>query len=356
MIGVDFLLFIAFSLACVPLVWLVPRTYAFDAVAAWTLAALLAYSPATAAWVASIAFGLPMLLTHGARRKDTLAAALSLLIAAAFVFSRLTPGWGWIGGAFFTLRALHVVIEWWMGRLRAPGLRESLRYFLFLPVFVAGPINRLPHFQHQLRRWRWDTAAFMTGAERLLLGLVFIYFIAGGLVAELHRGVVKLSEGAPAFWSSWALSAVDWINLYFVFAGATHVALGISLMMGLTLEENFDRPWAARSLISFWQRWHMSLTLWVRDYVFRPLAALTRSPLLGLVVAMLAVGLWHEFSVYYVLWSLWQSLGILAARFVPRWIGIDRLGPRAIAVLGPLSVFAWLSAARPVIGLLGVMQ
>ena len=112
MIGVDFLLFIAFSLACVPLVWLFPRAYAFDAVSAWTLAALLAYSPATAAWIMSIAVGLPILLAQGKRRKDTLAAVLSLLIAAAFVFSRLTPGWGWIGGAFFTLRALHVVIEW----------------------------------------------------------------------------------------------------------------------------------------------------------------------------------------------------------------------------------------------------
>lgn len=342
-------LLIALSLACVPISWLTPRKLAPDAVALWTLACLALFYPAAAVWVLSIALVLPLVLSSPAAPRNAAAAALVVVLIAALVASRFLSGWAWVGGAFFTLRALHVVIEWWMARMPAPSLRDSLRYFLFLPVIVAGPINRMPHFLHQLRRRRWDIADLMTGAERVLFGLFAISVLSGSLCTELRIGVAKLTSAAPQFWADWALSAVDWINLYIVFSGSAHLALGTSLMMGLRLEENFDRPWQARSLIEFWRRWHITLTSWVQDYVFRPLTALTRKPALGLVAAMLVVGLWHAFSLYYVLWSFWQSLGIVLARLLQ-----NRPVPRQITWLGPLWVFAWLAAARPVIGLIGV--
>jgi D-alanyl-lipoteichoic acid acyltransferase DltB (MBOAT superfamily) len=159
-----------------------------------------------------------------------------------------------------------------------------------------------------------------------------------------------------SFLHDWGYSAREWIWLYFVFAGYSSIALGISMMIGLRLEENFNRPWAARNLIDFWMRWHMSLTQWCRDYVFRPVAAITRSPIAGLCAAMLVIGLWHEFSAYYVLWATWQVLGILLTRLADRLFGFERM-PRAVGtVLGPISVLAWLSLARPVLArLLGVL-
>ena len=342
-------LLIALSLACVPISWMTPRKFAFDAVALWTLACLALLYPAAAVWVLTIALVLPLVLSWPAIPRNALAAVLVMALIAGLVMSRLLSGWAWVGIAFFTLRALHVVIEWWMARMQSPSLRDSLRYFLFLPVIVAGPINRMPHFLHQLRRRRWDIADFMTGAERVLLGLFAIRVLSGSLCTELRIGVEKLTIAAPQFWADWALSAVDWINLYIVFSGSAHVALGTSLMMGLRLEENFDRPWQARSLIEFWRRWHITLTSWVQDYVFRPLTALTRKPALGLVAAMLVVGLWHAFSLYYVLWSLWQSLGIVLSRLLQ-----PKAASPLLTWLGPLWVFAWLAAARPVIGLIGI--
>lgn len=350
MIGHSFQLLVLLSLLCVPIAWLTPRALALDAVALWGFCCLSLLVPATALWLVSIAVVLPVLLPRFDARRDLAAGLLVVLLVAGFAGSRLLPGIGWVGVAFFTLRALHVVLDWWMGRLQPPTLRESLGYFLFLPVLVAGPINRLPQFQHQLRRRRWDVGMFMTGAERFLLGMVCIRFLSGTLCTAARTAVEELSADWAEFWAVWALSAVEWVDLYLVFSGASHVALGIALMMGIRLEENFDRPWQARSLLAFWRRWHISLTSWVQDYVFRPLVALTRNPVFGLVAAMLVVGMWHAFSVYYLLWSVWQTLGILLSR----GLRIPEAGRGMQAVAGPLMVFAWLSAARPVIGLLGV--
>lgn len=351
MTGAGYHLAIVLALMAVPVAWLVPRRLAFDGVAAWTAVALGLLSPATLLWLLAIAIGLPFALRGGGGGRGPRAVVICVVLVAGLVVSRGLPGWAWIGGAFFTLRALHVVLDWWMGRMEAPGLRDSLRYFLFMPVIAAGPVNRLPHFQHQLRRRRWDGEMFATGAERLLRGLVLFYVVSGYVMHEVQAGPDSWGGDTPGFATIWAVSAVSWVDLYFAFAGSTDIALGIALMTGLRLEENFDRPWASRDLVEFWTRWHMTLTHWVRDYVFRPVTALTRRPVLGLVAAMLVVGLWHEFSVYYILWSGWQSLGVILSRLARTASGDRRPPP----LVGTLAVLAWLSAARPVIAMFGVM-
>lgn len=391
MTGFSYQLVMALSLCCVPICWLAPRGLGFDLVAGWTLACLGLLYPLTAVWMLGVALALPLVLGRFGRHRGLVAVVLIAVLAGGLASERLAgaslvgaslaiagvaPAAGRIGGAFFTLRALHVVIEWWMGRMPAPGLRDSLRYFFFLPVIAAGPINRLGHFQHQLRRQRWDTAGFMTGAERALWGAVLVWLIGGKFCAYLLVVAAGVTLDWPDFLQGWALSAMGWVTLYVVFSGSSHIALGLALMMGVTLEENFNRPWAAGSMVEFWRRWHMTLTGWVQDYVFRPVTALTRRPVLGLFAAMLVVGLWHAFSIYYILWSVWQSLGILLARHLARLkepemmppvsegsdgstpaalrVGRGMIGLRLQGILGPLGVLAWLSAARPVIGLLGV--
>lgn len=346
-------LLLLLALATVPLAWAVPQRHALDAIAAYTALLLAALAPASALWLLAAAILTPLMLQLGerSRQRDLTAGLAALLLLAAFVAARLTPGILWVGGAFFTLRALHVVGDWWLGHLPAPRLRAHLRYQLFLPVIVAGPIHRLPHFTRQAERRRFESAAFFAGLERALFGAVSAYVIGGYLVSRIAGPLSAATSSWPAFSAEWASSVLEWIGLYFTFAGFTAVALGISLMIGLRLEENFDRPWAARSLTQFWTRWHMTLTGWCRDYVFRPVAAITRSPLAGLVLALLAIGLWHEFSLYYLLWSFWQALGVVLTRLAAARLPLARLPERVRAVLGPLTVLGWLSLARPVIHL-----
>jgi alginate O-acetyltransferase complex protein AlgI len=339
------------ALLAVPIGWALPRSLALDGVAIWTALVMIWLAPLSAAWLIGMAWLTPVLLQLGERTgwRNVIAAALVVMLLAGFSAARLPSGVLLVGVAFFTLRHLHVVGDWWMAKLPAPRLREHLRYQLFLPVTVAGPIHRFQNFTRQVERRRWDAPDFLTGLERVLIGSFMAYVVGSWFIA---RGGIELDArlgGANPFVRDWAKSAVDWVRLYFVFAGMVSIALGTSLMLGLKLEENFNRPWHATSLLDFWRRWHMTLSSWVQDYVFQPVLALTRNPLLGLVAAMLAIGLWHEYSAYYVLWSFWQVLGIVLTRIAAKYL--REFGPHRLVrhFVMPASVLVWLSLSRPVV-------
>ncbi len=348
MIALSTLVILA-ALAAVPLAWLVPNGRGIDAVALLGLAVLGAISPQSAAWMgaATLLVPLGMRLAERAGRKGMFAALWTLALLAAFTAAQLTPGVVWIGAAFFTLRQIHVLGDWWMGRLPAPGVAAMLRYQLFLPALFVGPVHRIQNFERQCTRRRWEPAQVLAGAERVLLGAFSAEVIGNALLVQCRAGLRDLLKTVDPFLQDWALSACDWIALFFTFAGMTAIALGLAAMMGITLEENFNRPWRARNLLDFWQRWHISLTSWVQDYVYRPVMALTRSALAGLAAAMLAIGLWHEISFYYVLWSIWQSLGIVLNRLAAPALALIPETPRR--ALAPLAILGWLSLARPVI-------
>jgi alginate O-acetyltransferase complex protein AlgI len=305
-------------------------------------------SPPTALWLIGASILLPLWLRLGDKsvRKDLFGVVAVVALLAPFIATRLGLNISSIGGAYFTLRLLHVTGDWWMGRIPAPSLRNHLRYQLFLPVLVSGPIHRIENFARQCARRRYDPQELLSGLERVMIGAVMTYPLVRGL------SVLALRINIPgSFWQQWLLSAFDWVRLYFAFGGMTGIALGTALMMGLRLEENFNRPWTARSLLDFWMRWHMTLSNWAFDYVFCPVSAIARSPICGLIATMLVVGLWHEFSIYYVLWSFWQVLGIMITRqslhLLPAFAGTNRL-PQ---IGGPLVVLSWLSAAKPLINL-----
>jgi len=339
------------ALLAVPLAWALPARMVWNGLAGWTLLVLASLSPASALWLAGSSLLTTALMAAGDRlgQRTALAAFGTLVLVGALGVSALWPGITWVGPAYFTLRHLHVLAEWWMGRLPNPGLARQLRYQLFLPVLMAGPIHRLPHFERQCARRRWDAPDFFAGAERALFGAAQAVVLGGWLMGQARRWLAAAGL-ASGFWQDWLLSALDWVQLYLRFAGLSSLALGLALMMGLRLEENFNRPWAARNLIEFWQRWHITLSSWCRDYVFQPVTALTRSPLIGLVAAMIAIGLWHQASTYYLLWGLWQVGGIVATRQAQALIRRHpalAFWPAAAPVAGPLAVMAWLSLAHP---------
>lgn len=341
------------ALLAVPLVWLMPSGRGIDAMTVLAASILAWASPPSAVWIIGYSVLLPPAMTVAERAgmRSALAGMATVLALAAFAFAQLSHGIAWIGGAFFTLRLIHVIAEWWMQRIPVPGVLAHLRYQLFLPALFVGPVHRLPAFERQLARRRWDWPQVLTGAERVLLG-AFMAELVGNVLVQKGRAQIEaqLLDGS-AFLLDWALSAIDWIALYFTFAGMSAIAIGIAAMMGIALEENFNQPWRSRDLLDFWSRWHISLTNWCRDYVFRPVMALTRSPLAGLCAAMLAIGLWHELSAYYVLWSVWQSLGVVLNRvLLPRLVGPVPVKLRR--VLAPVAILGWLALARPVINLM----
>jgi alginate O-acetyltransferase complex protein AlgI len=338
------------SLLGVALIWALPSSKGLNAVAALTLIAIALMSPASALWLA----GTTLITVSIIRRyrsekyRGLVVAIYGAFLAFLLFASREIPGIFWVGGAYFTLRHLHVLIDWWMRRLQIPTTGQYVRYSFFLPVIMAGPIHRLNHFQRQVGRQRISTSNLFNGAERALFGLAQAVVISSWLLRRLRGSSEHYSENWPLFFQRWIEGGFDWLQLFFSFSGLTSLALGISLMMGLKLEENFNRPWASKNLIDFWTRWHMTLSNWCRDYVFYPVTAITRLPLVGLLMAMLAMGLWHDNSAYYILWAVWQSLGIFLTHLILRF-GSGLLPPKAGKVIGPISVYLWLTLTKPMV-------
>lgn len=257
-----------------------------------------------------------------------------------------------LGLSYYTCRHIHVLVEGYKNNLPRFSIRQYFHYHFFLPVLIAGPIHRFEHFQRQAERRRWNTDHFTSGLERIVYGYVKVVVMGNYLIHTKLHPIFK-GAGDDDFTGLLLQSAINWLYLYIEFSGFTDIALGFSLILGFRLEENFNFPLMARNLTDFWQRWHITLSQWCRDYIYMPVLAFTRNPWLGVFTAMLAMGLWHETSVYYVLWGLYHAVGLVLSR----WLAVnDPMGMRALpswlqSSLSRIATFGWLIAGMPIITL-----
>lgn len=343
------IIFFCASLVLALTVFVTPRHLAAP-LASLSGALLLAIlSPWGLIWLCGLVglvMGSAYLVGDRAGRKDLATVAVAAAASTSLLWLREIDMITLIGGAYFTLRNLHVMFDWWMGRYPMPSVTALLHYNLFPPTMVAGPIHRFPNFNREWQRRRASASDMAAGAERALLGLATAVVLGMWMVNEATALLRETWTTNPGFLLQWALSASDWIELYLVFSGLSSVSIGLSLMIGIKIEENFNHPFSAANLVQFWSRWHMTLSLWCRDYVYQPIATATRSPVTGVLAATIVLGLWHETSVYYLLWAIWQAIGIIGSRALAPlypalpW-GLERLATPAL-------MLGWLSLSKPV--------
>jgi D-alanyl-lipoteichoic acid acyltransferase DltB (MBOAT superfamily) len=223
-----------------------------------------------------------------------------------------------VGISFFTFQALSYLIDTYRRRIEPSPLLDFAVYLSFFPHLVAGPIVRAAEFLPQLRTPR--------DARRVDTGLAF-WLIAAGL----FKKVVVSSYLAdaivdPVFRIPSQHQAVDTllgiygyaIQIYCDFSGYTDMAIGLALLLGFRFPQNFDAPYTATSLQDFWRRWHMTLSRWLRDYLYIPLGGSQRGPrraYVNLFLTMLIGGLWHGAAWTFVVWGALHG-GYLAAE---RW-------------------------------------
>lgn len=236
-----------------------------------------------------------------------------LLFKIQFLFGTENPllAWGYpIGLSYFLVRQIHFLFEAYKDNLEEVKLSEFLSYAGFFPAFFTGPIHRLPEFLRDLKQGSFNSENLSAGLERILYGYVKVVVLANYLVMdffEFRLNAIELTH--PGLFEY--LDCVRYgSNLYFQFAGYTDIAIGVSLIAGFRLRENFNFPFLATNINDFWKRWHISLSDWCKDYVFKPVFAKTRLFGLSILLTMLAIGVWHEFSGRYVLWALYHGLGI----------------------------------------------
>ena len=227
-----------------------------------------------------------------------------------------------VGISFFTFHALSYVIDIGRGELEPMRLDEVALYMSFFPHLVAGPIVRASEFKPEMRR-RADPRSIPTGeAFRLIaFGLFKKVVVSSYLAGEIVDPVF----GAPGAHSPLELLVGVYgyaIQIYADFSGYTDIAIGCALLLGIRFPQNFDAPYRSLTLQEFWRRWHMTLSRWLRDYLYIPLGGsrgTVRATYRNLFLTMVIGGLWHGAAITFVVWGAIHGGYLAAERWVRGW-------------------------------------
>jgi alginate O-acetyltransferase complex protein AlgI len=265
-----------------------------------------------------------------------------------------------LGISFYTFEAINYTVDVYRGRVRAErNLAHLLVFILFFPHLVAGPIVRAGDFLPQLRRpKRWDWLRIQLGVQLFLMGLFKKMAIADRMA--LFADPVFADPRPYGTGAAWLAAVAYALQIYADFSGYTDMALGCAHLLGYKLAPNFRQPYLAANVSEFWRRWHISLSTWLRDYLFIPLGGSRGSRIrtcCNLLITMTLGGLWHGASWSFVAWGALHGILLIVHRLFRNACqtrpGLDRLlrtapGTAARVALTFLSVcVAWVFFRSP---------
>ena len=246
-----------------------------------------------------------------------------------------------LGISFFTFHCLSYIIDVYRRRFKANTDPVDVALYISLfPQLVAGPIVRYKTVARQLDRRRQTLGRASVGARIFIIGLAQKVLVAD-VVAPLaqvafdhvpHRTMPEAWIGLIAYT----------VQIYFDFAGYSNMAIGLGIVLGFTFPRNFNLPYTSLSITEFWRRWHMSLSSWLRDYLYIPLGGSRGANLKtyrNLVTVFVLCGVWHGANWTFVLWGVWHGAFLV----------IERLGLKARLDRLPVAI-RWLYAFLAVIG------
>jgi alginate O-acetyltransferase complex protein AlgI len=235
------------------------------------------------------------------------------------------PGLTWpqvvlpVGISFYTFQTLSYSIDIYRGDAR-PQRRfvDFACYVTLFPQLVAGPIVRYSELDEQLRERTHSLARFASGVLSFQIGLAKKVLLADSIapLADRAFGASAAGEGLGAA-AAWLGTLAYALQIYFDFSGYSDMAIGLGRMFGFEFPENFDAPYRSLSITEFWRRWHMTLSRWLRDYLYIPLGGNRRGPArtqVNLALTMLLGGLWHGAAWTFVIWGAWQGLWLILER------------------------------------------
>jgi len=264
--------------------------------------------------------------------------------AGAFALNIILP----MGISFHTFQSMSYVIDVYR-RQQAPIVNpvDYALYIAFFPQMVAGPIVRAHDFFRDLYNWKPPAAEEqLRGVLLVVFGLLKKLAIADQF-AKIADAYFRNPAASPGWLAAWSGVTAFSIQIYFDFSGYTDMAIGLAQLLGFHFPENFRRPYLSRSITEFWRRWHISLSSWLRDYLYIPLGGNRGGGLRtyrNLMLTMLLGGLWHGASWNFVIWGGLHG-GLLAAE---RAAGVGRerarlsFGPLRVALTFALVTISWV--------------
>ncbi len=221
-----------------------------------------------------------------------------------------------VGISFFTFQALSYVIDVHRREIEPASLLDVSVYLSFFPQLVAGPIVRASEFLPQLKAPRPHRVAAGEAAWMIGRGLMKKVVIATYLAESVVDPVFDAPNAATTGETFLAMYAYA-IQIYADFSGYTDIAIGIALLLGFRFPKNFDNPYRSLSIQEFWRRWHMTLSRWLRDYLYIPLGGNRGGSIAtyrNLMLTMVLGGLWHGASWTFVVWGLVHGMALAAER------------------------------------------
>jgi D-alanyl-lipoteichoic acid acyltransferase DltB (MBOAT superfamily) len=285
-----------------------------------------------------------------------------------------------LGISFFTFQGMSYAIDIARGkRAPEPHLTDYALYVAFWPHLIAGPIVRSHELIPQLRaRPPFDSERFAIGLKRIFYGLFLKVVLADNISPFVDEGFSIANYTKNTALDNWTLAFAFGLQIYFDFAGYSSVAIGSADLLGIVLPENFDFPYVANSPREFWQRWHITLSSWIRDYLYIPLqgavagpsrsgggigvegAKSARSRNVAVLITWMLMGLWHGANWTFVAWGLWHAGIILAYRSVSaawpsrgRWSALGTM--ITVALVMPSWIFFRAGTLRQAFTMLAAM-
>lgn len=272
----------------------------------------------------------------------------------AYVLSRPVPHLNLalpLGISFFTFHHIMYLVDLQRGRTGTYSLERYALYICFFPQAISGPIARWNEVMHQ-----FGQRAFTPGWERrcavgagfIIIGLLQKLILADPLAKALDPIYAKANAGVVDPSEAWMAMGFAF-QVFFDFASYSDIAIGLALIFGIELPRNFDAPFRKSSITEFWQCWHMTLTRFLRDYVFIPLSTLriggqrNRSGQLpvALILTMSLCGLWHGAGWHFILWGTLQGVALVVAGTWRRYL------PSPPALIGWALTFSFFVATAP---------
>lgn len=259
-----------------------------------------------------------------------------------------------LGISFYTFHSVSYLVDLYKNKLQPVSLPTYALYLAFFPSVVAGPINRAQHLLPQIlpdapRSLDQPAKAYAL----ILLGIAKVYWLSAFLADTWAN---------PVFANPLEYNSLDVLlglyayalQLFLNFSGYTDLVTGVALLLGFKLPVNFNAPYLANNLRDFWQRWHISLSTWIRDYIYIPLGGnrdgFTRTQV-NLMLAMLISGLWHGASYNFILWGAIHGLGVVLLNIADKYFGRNALTNKWPLLAGFITVqyvcFAWIFFRSP---------
>lgn len=242
-----------------------------------------------------------------------------------------------IGISFFTFQSLSYTID--VYRREERPLQSPFHYFIYIfsfPQMIAGPIVRFGIVAKELVSREFNRKGIEEGAQRFIIGLAKKVIVANGIAASFP--IMGVEEWSTA--GAWLALLAYTFQIYFDFSGYSDMAIGLGRIMGFHFPENFNRPYSAKSFTDFWRRWHMTLSFWMRDYLYIGLGGNRNGvgrTYANLLTVFVISGFWHGASWNFLFWGLYHGLFLIIERLF-----LSNLLRKLPAFLAKLWTFFWV--------------